>query len=249
MEQRISLPIIGYIRSPLVEKFGIPRQPNLVDVPAYIEFVAPYDDAPAFFGLTEFSHVWLTWQFHQNKGQAVFRPQIRPPRLGGNAKIGVFASRSMYRPSALGLSVVRLDRVEVTQGKAVLHVLGADLLDGTPIIDIKPYVAYSDALPDAQSGFAANAPKRLAVRWSPTASTQIGGLLSAGILQAGQLLLIEQLLALDPRPAYQDDAREYGMAYDRVNVRFVFEAVACDAGQEGVANEPQVVLIKEIVAR
>lgn len=246
MEQRISLPIIGYIRSPMVEKFGIPRQPNLVDVPAYIEFVAPYDDARAFVGLTEFSHVWLTWQFHHNK-DALFRPQIRPPRLGGNAKMGVFASRSMYRPSALGLSVVRLDRVEVTQGKAVLHVWGADLLDGTPIIDIKPYVTYSDALPDAQSGFAPDAPKRLAVRWSPTASTQIGGLLSAGILQAGQLVLIEQLLALDPRPAYQDDAREYGMAYDRVNVRFVFEAMACEAGQESVAN--QVVLIKEIVAR
>jgi tRNA-Thr(GGU) m(6)t(6)A37 methyltransferase TsaA len=245
MEQ-VSLPVIGYIHSPLVEKFGIPRQPNLVDVPARIELLAPYDDARAFEGITAFSHVWLIWRFHHNK-DALFRPQIRPPRLGGNAKIGVFASRSMYRPSALGLSVVQVERVEVGQGKAVLHVLGADLLHGTPIIDIKPYVAYADAWPNAHSGFAPDAPQRLPVQWSETASQQVGSLLAAGQLQAGQLPLIEQLLALDPRPAYQDDEREYGMAYDQVNVRFVVKSSA--QGQQVSADGLSVVWIKEVWAR
>ncbi|WP_367111681.1 TrmO family methyltransferase [uncultured Psychrobacter sp.] len=184
-------PVIGYHRAPLSQKFGAPRQPNLVDIISVIEMIAPYDTLAAFVGLEAFSHIWLSWQFHHNyvekkgvdkKGLAnknsamsdvksskdgepevQFRPQVRPPRLGGNQKIGVFASRSMYRPSGLGLSVVKLEKVTVIEGRVLLIISGADMIDGTPIIDIKPYVAYSDALVDASSGFAPTAPKRLMV--------------------------------------------------------------------------------------
>lgn len=215
----LSVPIIGYLRSPLVEKFGIPRQPNLVDVPAIIEFVPPYDDPHAFVGLTEFSHLWLIWQFHHNKDQR-FRPMIRPPRLGGNQKVGVFASRSMYRPAPLGLSVVKRGRLIEQHGKLSLEVLGADLLDGTPIIDLKPYIGYSDAINSAVSGFAPDAPRRLQVVWQPHAQQQQQQLQQQGLVSAVALLHIEQLLSLDPRPAYQDDDREYGMAFGQVNLKF-----------------------------
>ena len=129
-----------------------------------------YDTPAAFEGLEDFSHIWVSWQFHHNyrdknnqQANNGFRPQVRPPRLGGNQKIGVFASRSMYRPSELGLSVVKLERIEIVQGRVLLIIKGADMIDGTPIIDIKPYVAYSDVLLDAKSGFAPIAPTLLDV--------------------------------------------------------------------------------------
>ncbi|WP_367109106.1 TrmO family methyltransferase [uncultured Psychrobacter sp.] len=177
-------PVIGYHRAPLSQKFGAPRQPNLVNIISVIEMVAPYDTPAAFVGLEAFSHIWLTWQFHHNhlnkenskhknryksedayedNASTYFRAQVRPPRLGGNQKIGVFASRSMYRPSGLGLSVVKLEKVTVIEGRILLIISGADMIDGTPIIDIKPYVAYSDALADAHSGFASAAPELLTV--------------------------------------------------------------------------------------
>jgi len=224
----ITVPIIGYVRTPFVEKFGVPRQPNLVDVEGVIEFIAPYDQPAAFEGLEGFSHLWLIWQFHQNREAkqsndtvASFRAQIRPPRLGGNEKIGVFASRSMYRPAPLGLSAVRLDRIEIIEGRVRLHIIGPDLVDGTPLVDLKPYVAYSDAISTATSGFAVEAPEVHPVYWTRAALWQKHQLISLGILDNHQLPLIEGLLALDPRPAYQDDAlRDYGMSYDRVNIRF-----------------------------
>lgn len=184
-------PIIGYHRAPLSQKFGAPRQPNLVAIMSVIDMQAPYDTPLACAGLENFSHIWVSWQFHHNhvnksginqsnKGdsdsdsEAVmatshayaekkFRAQIRPPRLGGNKKVGVFASRSMYRPSGLGLSVVKLERIECIEGRVLLVIRGADMIDGTPIIDIKPYVAYSDAIMTANSGFAARAPVRVMV--------------------------------------------------------------------------------------
>ena len=224
MKQRLSMPVIAVIRSPFHEKFGIPRQPNLVQVPAIIEFSEPYHVAQACMGLKEFSHIWLIWSFHQNKDNPdaeTFRAQIRPPRLGGNQKIGVFASRSMYRPSRLGLSVVRLLDVLEQDGKVRLLVEGADLLDGTPIVDIKPYIAYSDAIPDAQSGFAPEAPVALQVSWGAQAEQEKAALLAQSVLTEPQCRIIEQLLALDPRPAYQDDSqRVYGMRYEQVNVLF-----------------------------
>ncbi|WP_350655878.1 TrmO family methyltransferase [Psychrobacter sp. S1-30-MNA-CIBAN-0213] len=186
-------PIIGYHRAPLSQKFGAPRQPNLVALTSVIEVLAPYDTPAAFVGLEAFSHIWLSWQFHHNfisknghankashasknghmnKADSSFRAQVRPPRLGGNEKIGVFASRSMYRPSGLGLSVVKLERVKVVQGRVLLIISGADMIDGTPIIDIKPYVAYSDAVDDAESGFAPTAPTLLDVTMTESAYKQ-----------------------------------------------------------------------------
>ena len=228
MKPDLTVPIIGIVHSPFHEKFGIPRQPNLVQVPAVIEFIAPYDDVLAFEGIEAFSHLWLIWQFHQNKNDSQnslqtqkFRTQIRPPRLGGNQKIGVFASRSMYRPSPLGLSVVELVKVIKEKGKIKLLIRGADLLNGTPIVDIKPYVAYSDAIPNANSGFAPQAPQRLSVEWTAAANEQSQVLISRNLLDAEQQQLINELLALDPRPAYQDDEnRVYGMRYGQVNVEF-----------------------------
>ncbi|WP_198332902.1 tRNA (N6-threonylcarbamoyladenosine(37)-N6)-methyltransferase TrmO [Psychrobacter aquimaris] len=163
-------PIIGYHRAPLSQKFGAPRQPNLVALNSAIEMLAPYDTPAAFEGLEAFSHIWISWQFHHNyrhkdnnQANSNFRAQVRPPRLGGNQKIGVFASRSMYRPSALGLSVVKLESIEIVEGGVLLIISGADMIDGTPIIDIKPYVAYSDVLSNAKSGFAPTAPDLLEV--------------------------------------------------------------------------------------
>lgn len=224
MKQELSMPVIGVVRSPFYEKFGIPRQPNLVQVPAIIEFFEPYNTLQAFDGLKEFSHIWLIWSFHQNKDNSEaekFRAQIRPPRLGGNQKTGVFASRSMYRPSKLGLSVVRLVDVIEQDGQLQVLIEGGDLMDGTPIVDIKPYIRYSDAIPLARSGFAPEAPTTLPVSWSAQAGQERDILLASGLLSQSQCGIIEQLLALDPRPAYQHDIhRVYGMRYDQVNILF-----------------------------
>lgn len=182
-------PMIGYHRAPLSQKFGAPRQPNLVALTSTIEMIAPYDSPAAFAGLDAFSHIWISWQFHHNytnkdthigKGGTGFRAQVRPPRLGGNQKIGVFASRSMYRPSALGLSVVKLESIEVCDGRVLLIISGADMIDGTPIIDIKPYVAYSDALSNAKSGFAPTAPDLLEIIITESAYEQFMTLVDAG---------------------------------------------------------------------
>lgn len=182
-------PMIGYHRAPLSQKFGAPRQPNLVALTSIIEMIAPYDSPAAFAGLDAFSHIWISWQFHHNytnkdthigKSGTGFRAQVRPPRLGGNQKIGVFASRSMYRPSALGLSVVKLESIEVVEGRVLLIISGADMIDGTPIIDIKPYVAYSDALSNVKSGFAPTAPDLLEIIITESAYEQFMTLVDAG---------------------------------------------------------------------
>ena len=255
MNNALTLPIIGYMRSPYVEKFGIPRQPNLVDVASCIVLSPPYDDVLAFTGIEQFSHLWLLWHFHDNKqhdnkqhdnkqhdnkqhhnkphghhtlfedaakaSATPFRPLIRPPRLGGNQKIGVFASRSMYRPAPIGLSVVKLLRLEQTRSEVLLWVSGADLLNGTPIFDIKPYIAYSDAIPNVQSGYAQVQPARKTVLWSSEAMQQQQQLTDVGQCHNQTINALNAVLALDPRPAYQDDAsREYGMAFANLNVRF-----------------------------
>lgn len=242
-------PIIGYHRAPLSQKFGAPRQPNLVGLTSAIEMIAPFDTPAAFVGLEEFSHLWLSWQFHHNNdlkdkdGKASnsqsFRAQVRPPRLGGNQKIGVFASRSMYRPSQLGLSVVKLERLQVIEGRVILIISGADMIDGTPIIDIKPYVAYSDSIEHAQSGFAADAPVLLDVSMTNEAQTQFLTLINSENMAASlsseavisklqqQLAaedkdLIQALIAQDPRPAYRRKERHtiFTMRYKSVDVSF-----------------------------
>ena len=206
MSDFLTIPIIGKMHSPFKEKFGIPRQPNLVEIETFIELNPPYNDACAFEGIEQFSHLWLLWHFHENK-HTDFKPQVRPPRLGGNQKLGVFATRSMYRPAPIGLSVVKFKRLEQTQKGLRLVVTGSDLLDGTPIVDIKPYIAYSDAV-DAQSGYATDVPERKSVIWEVTPNIAIQQ-------------EIEQVLSLDPRPAYQQDPnRIYGMRFGDWNVRF-----------------------------
>jgi len=223
MMTELTLPIIGYMHSSYKEMFGIPRQPNLVQVESYIEMLAPYNDVLAFEGIVAFSHLWLVWQFHDNKNpeKTQFRPQVRPPRLGGNKKIGVFATRSMYRPSQIGLSVVRLKCVK-KEGKSVrVYVTGSDLLDGTPIVDIKPYIHYSDAVIDAESGYAQDEPKRKSVIWSDRAIEQKQQLLVSEKLSLQTVQELEAVLSLDPRPAYQyDEARIYGMKFANLDVKF-----------------------------
>ena len=221
----VKMPIIGYMYSPYQEKFGIPRQPNLVQVESYIEMVEPYHDIAAFEGIADFSHLWLLWQFHDNKHQkdhVKFRPQVRPPRLGGNQKVGVFATRSMYRPSPIGLSVVQFKKVEKVGKSVRLYVTGSDLLNGTPILDVKPYIQYSDAVLDARSGYAQDEPLRKQVIWSNEALALREAKLKNQELTQQTLDELEQVLSLDPRPAYQHDpTRVYGMKFAHLDVKFV----------------------------
>ncbi|WDE16997.1 tRNA (N6-threonylcarbamoyladenosine(37)-N6)-methyltransferase TrmO [Acinetobacter schindleri] len=220
----LTIPVIGIMKSPYKEKFGIPRQPNLVEVEAYIEMQAPYNDLLAFEGIEEFSHLWLLWQFHDNKNQenSKFRPQVRPPRLGGNQKIGVFATRSMYRPSPIGLSVVKLKEVKKVGKTVRVYVTGSDLLDGTPIVDIKPYIHYSDAVMEAQSGYAQEEPVRKYVVWSEQAELEREQLVQTKGLSEQVIRELAEVLSLDPRPAYQEDPeRIYGMHFADFNIKFI----------------------------
>ncbi|HAD69213.1 MULTISPECIES: tRNA (N6-threonylcarbamoyladenosine(37)-N6)-methyltransferase TrmO [Acinetobacter] len=224
MKPTVSLPIIGYMKSPYQEKFGIPRQPNLVQIESYIDMLPPYNDLLAFAGIEAFSHLWLVWQFHDNKSQDQtdkFRPQVRPPRLGGNKKLGVFATRSMYRPAPVGLSVVQLKEVKKV-GKALrVYVTGSDLLDGTPVLDIKPYIHYSDAIPHAQSGYAQEEPLRKEVSWTEEA------LIKQQVLELSDQLIQElnDVLSFDPRPAYQEDPeRIYKMKFACLDISFSVQA-------------------------
>ena len=205
---------IAYIHSDLKEKFGIPRQSGLVEsLRAEVVFAPAYRVTEAVRGLEDFSHIWLIWEFSQARREG-WSPTVRPPRLGGNARLGVFATRSPFRPNSLGLSAVRLERVEPdTPQGPVLHVSGADLLDGTPIYDVKPYIPYADAIPGASGGFTDRVDRALlAVECPPEMLERVPP-------EKREALLA--LLAQDPRPSYQDDpGRVYGMAFAEVQVRF-----------------------------
>ena len=205
---------IAYIKSDFPEKFGIPRQSGLVEeLTATVIFQPPYRVPDALRGLEGFSHLWLIWEFSQARREG-WSPTVRPPRLGGNKRLGVFATRSPFRPNPIGLSCVRL--LEVRQDReqgTVLVVSGADLLDGTPIYDIKPYLPYADCKPEAVGGFAAR-PKGadLAVDCSPALLDRVPEDKRAALLA---------VLAQDPRPQYQDDPdRVYGMAFAGLEVKF-----------------------------
>lgn len=218
-----TFPIIGYVRSPLRQKFGIPRQPNLVAVPSVIEFLPPFNNPQAFDGIEDFSHLWVLWQFHQNRisDNEHFSAQIRPPRLGGNEKIGVFASRSMYRPSNIGMSVVALDFFNPKTRQ--LHIIGGDMLDGTPVLDVKPYIAYSDSIATANSGFAPQKPATKTVIISEFAYTKFEQFIHQNSLSKKDIAIIEQLIAQDPRPAYRQvlDNRQFVMQYKDVDITFL----------------------------
>ena len=204
---------IGIIHSCFKEKFGIPRQPGMVpEARASLELLAPYNRREALVELEGFSHIWIVFVFHQALREQ-WRPTVRPPRLGGNKRIGVFASRAPFRPNPIGLSVVALEKIEITDGRCLLQLRGADLLDGTPVLDIKPYIPYADALPDAVAGYATEYPgSQTPVRFSDKAAAQCVERERAG--NKGLRKLIEQLLAQDPRPAYYEqntDSTSFGM--------------------------------------
>ncbi len=207
---------IGFVRSCFKEKFAIPRQPQLAPAArGVLELVPPFDQAHALDGLEQVSHVWLLFLFHQAL-EAAPRLRVRPPRLGGNRMVGVFATRSTHRPNGIGQSVVRLERIE--SGR--LHLSGIDLLDGTPVLDIKPYVPYADAIEDARNGLASDAPELIAVRWTEASLQQAHR--EALRLDEPLQELIEQCLAQDPRPAYQTPKpeRRYGTRLWDVEVRW-----------------------------
>lgn len=209
---------IAIIHSPFKEKFGIPRQPSLVPAARLtVELLPPYNQPDAVRGLAEFSHIWLTFVFHQT-AHKTWQPLVRPPRLGGNIKAGVFATRSTHRPNPIGLSLVELLNVSTTNGKVILTIGGADLLDGTPVLDIKPYIPFIESQPQARAGFVDGPPPLLEVRWASNARQQLASLpCPPERLEA----LIEQVVAQDPRPAYQNDPiRLYGIRLYDYDVRF-----------------------------
>ena len=205
--------VIARIRSDFPEKFGIPRQSGLVpQLRARIIFEPEFRNADALRGIEGFSHLWLIWQFSAAVRET-WSPTVRPPRLGGNERVGVFATRSPFRPNAIGLSCVRLEGIAHEEGLGdVLLVSGADLMDGTPIYDVKPYLPYADAHPEALGGFAPSPKETVAVDCPPE-------LLSA--LPEGQREALLGVLAQDPRPQYQHDPeRVYGMSFGGWDVRF-----------------------------
>ncbi|POA58763.1 MULTISPECIES: tRNA (N6-threonylcarbamoyladenosine(37)-N6)-methyltransferase TrmO [Pseudomonas] len=207
---------IGFVRSCFKEKFAIPRQPQLAPAArGVLELIPPFDQGDAVQGLEQVSHVWLLFLFHQALEDKP-RLKVRPPRLGGNKSMGVFATRATHRPNGIGQSVVKLDRVEANR----LWISGIDLLDGTPILDVKPYVPYADSIAGASNEIASSAPLLIPVQWQPQALEQAQ--LHALRLQEPLLELIEQCLAQDPRPAYQvpSPEREYGAQFWDLDVRW-----------------------------
>lgn len=221
---KFQLEIIGVIHSPFKEKFGIPRQPGLVpQVRATLELLPPYNQPEVVSGLEGYSHIWIQFVFHQALREQ-WQPMVRPPRLGGNKRVGVFASRSPFRPNPVGLSVVQLEAVRSTDAKVLLQISGVDLLDGTPVLDIKPYVSYVDSIPEARSGYAPSPPESiLRIRFTPLAERQLRGRADEEELRE----LITALLETDPRPAYLRDTEEgeriYGMRLYDFDLRWRIE--------------------------
>ena len=212
MAEHIIRPI-AHVRSDFTTKFGIPRQAGIVpELESILVFEPEYRDVEALRGIEGFSHLWLIWQFSENLREG-FSPTVRPPRLGGNERLGVFATRSPFRPNALGLSCVQLVGLEQMEGLGtVLRLRGADLMDGTPVYDVKPYVPYADCHPDALSGFAADSGKTLEVEFMDGCEAKV---------PAGKLAALRGVLANDPRPRYQKDPeRVYAMDFAGMEVKF-----------------------------
>ena len=207
---------IAFIHTEFPEKFGIPRQSGLAtSLRGKIVFAPEYRNADALRGLQDFSHLWLIWEFSANSTRGQWQPTVRPPRLGGNERMGVFATRSPFRPNPLGLSCVEIDSIELdTQDGPVIYVKGADLMDGTPIYDIKPYIKYADSRPHAICGYVDNLQERKLKVVLPQE-------ISSAVKDRTVLESLVQTLSLDPRPSYHDDPeREYGLSFAGMNVRF-----------------------------
>ncbi len=207
--------IIARISTDLPSKFGLPRQSGLIEgIEGKIVFEEEYRNPEAFRGLEDFSHIWILWQFSEAVRDD-WSPTVRPPMLGGNKRVGVFATRSPFRPNSIGLSSLRLERIEFTADKGpVLHVSGCDLMDGTPIYDIKPYLAYTDSHPDAVGGFTQSLPAR-------SLSVEVSDELLLHVPENKRATL-KAILSQDPRPSYQNDSeRVYGFVFAGLEVRFV----------------------------
>ncbi len=223
-QDALTLSPIALTRSCFRDKFGVPRQPGLTRF-AHAELVIepPYDREDAFRGLESATHLWLTFQFHEAV-RAEWRPVVRPPRLGGNRKVGVFASRSPFRPNSLGLSVVRNRGLSRKDGRLILNISDHDLIDGTPILDIKPYLPFSDAVPEASLGWADSPPtERLPVSFLPEAEQQLQALPPEDYPDLKNL--IEDVVSYDPRPSFRrgrEEERIYGAHLYDLNVRFRF---------------------------
>ena len=212
-EMEKTLKVIAKIYTAHKEKFGIPRQSGMAELPAEIVFEPEYRDPNAVRGLEGFSHIWVLWQF-SNAETDGWQPTVRPPRLGGNKRMGVFATRSPFRPNSIGLSSLRLVKVELSSDRGpVLHVTGADILDGTPIFDIKPYIAFCDSHPDAVCGFSEEYKDyKLKVEFCNECFEKLPKNLREPITE---------LLACDPRPAYQNDpTRVYGLDVSGYSIKF-----------------------------
>ena len=207
---------IAYIQTDFPEKFGVPRQSGLAKhLRGKIIFEKEYRNADALRGLDGFSHLWLIWEFSANRRTDQWQPTVRPPRLGGNVQMGVFATRSPFRPNPLGLSCVRISDIDLnTSDGPVIYVTGADLMDGTPIYDIKPYIRYADSRPEAICGYVDELHERCLKVVIPAG-------LSDNIEEKNIIPSLIETLRLDPRPSYHNDPdREYGMSFAGYNVRF-----------------------------
>ncbi|WGE75283.1 tRNA (N6-threonylcarbamoyladenosine(37)-N6)-methyltransferase TrmO [Actinobacillus equuli] len=223
--QPLMLNPIGIIHSPYDEKFSVPRQPNLVqEGKGILKLLPPYNSPDAVRGIEQFSHLWLIFQFHQIP-EREWHATVRPPRLGGNERVGVFADRATHRPNPIGLSKVALEGIEINNGEVLLKLGSVDLVNGTPILDIKPYIAYADSEPDARSGFAQDKPQaKLAVEFSEQALQAVKfcqNFANFGITRP--LDFIRNVIEQDPRPAYQQGKiteRIYGMNLAGCNIRW-----------------------------
>ena len=207
---------IAFIKTEFPEKFGVPRQSGLArNLKGRIIFEPEYRNLDALRGLDGFSHIWLIWEFSANRTTSPWQPTVRPPRLGGNAHMGVFATRSPFRPNPLGLSCVKIHSVELsTPDGPVVNVLGSDLMDGTPIYDIKPYIRYADSRPEAVCGYVDALEERSLKVVFPSE-------LSAKIADTEVIPALVETLRLDPRPSYHDDPqRQYGLSFAGHNIRF-----------------------------
>ncbi len=204
--------VIAHIKTPFREKFGIPRQSGLVETTGQIIFEKEYRVREAFRGLEDYSHIWLLWNFSEHNGND-WSPTVRPPLLGGNKRMGVFATRSPFRPNPIGLSCVKLEKIEYTREYGpVIHIIGADLMDGTPIYDIKPYLAYADSHPDARGGFTENLSER-----------KIDVVVEIALFDAIPEKVREEIISVlshNPTPTYKGDGKSYAMNYADYDVSF-----------------------------
>lgn len=221
MTNSVQIDVIGRVDSPYKEKFAIPRQPGIVKAArGQVRLDGCANNMDLVRGLEQFSHIWLLFIFHGTQAQG-WKPLVRPPRLGGNKKLGVLATRSTFRPNPIGMSVVKLNGVEQKSSQVILHISELDLLDGTPIVDIKPYIPYADIVSNAHAGYAQEAPHQaLQVEFTNTALQVI---MKNSIQYPDFKCLIEQVLSQDPRPAYKQksvDDKVYGVSLYHFNINW-----------------------------